>query len=114
MENVIFNELKVRGYSVDIGVVVENMKNGKGSGIRKQLEIDFVCNRGPKRYYIQSAFALPDEKKRDQEQRSLLLTGDGFKKIVITRQGLAPLYNEAGILEMSVFDFLLDADSLER
>lgn len=113
MENVIFNELKVRGYNVDVGIVPVSEKNRTGKSVRKQLEIDFVCNRGSKRYYIQSAFAMQDEEKEKQEQRSLLSTGDGFKKIIITKDALAPLYNEDGILIMSIFDFLLDPHSLE-
>ena len=114
MENIIFNELKVRGFNVDVGVIPINEKDKNGKNIRKQLEIDFVCNKGSKRYYIQSVFAMPDAAKKQQEQRSLLLTGDGFKKIIITKDVLAPLYNEEGVLVMSVFDFLLDLDSLEK
>lgn len=113
MENVIFNELKVRGYNVDVGIIPVSGKDRTGKSVRKQLEIDFVCNRGSKRYYIQSAFAMQDEEKEKQEQRSLLSTGDGFKKIIITKDALAPLYNEDGILVMSIFDFLLDPHSLE-
>lgn len=113
MENVIFNELKVRGYNVDVGIVPVSEKNRTGKSVRKQLEIDFVCNRGSKRYYIQSAFAMQDEEKEKQEQRLLLSTGDSFKKIIITKDALAPLYNENGILVMSIFDFLLDPHSLE-
>ncbi|MBE7727866.1 MAG: ATP-binding protein [Enterocloster citroniae] len=112
MENIIFNELKVRGYNVDVGVVVMNETDKTGKKIRKQLEIDFVCNKGSKRYYIQSAFAVPDEAKMKQEQRSLINTGDGFKKIMITKDALAPLYNEEGVLVMSVYDFLLKPESL--
>ena len=113
MENIIFNELKVRGYNVDVGVVVMNETDAAGKKIRKQLEIDFVCNKGSKRYYIQSAFAIPDEKKMQQEQRSLINTGDDFKKIIITKDTLAPLYNEKGVLVMSVYDFLLNPDSMD-
>ena len=113
MENVVFNELKIRGWNVDVGVVVSNETNKKGAKARRQLEIDFVCNKGSKRCYIQSAFALPDEHKRAQEQRPLLMTGDGFKKIIVSRDALAPLYNEQGILVMNVFDFLLNPNSLE-
>ena len=113
MENIIFNELKVRGFNVDVGVVVANEVDKTGKKIRKQLEIDFVCNKGSKRYYIQSAFAMPDKRKALQEQRPLIRTGDGFKKIIITKDALAPLYNENGILVMSVFDFLLNQDSLD-
>lgn len=113
MENIIFNELKVRGYHVDVGVVVMNEVDKYGKKIRKQLEVDFVCNKGSKRFYIQSVYALPDKEKMQQENRSLVNTGDGFKKIIITKDAVAPLYNEEGILVMSVYDFLLDPDSME-
>lgn len=113
MENIIFNELNVRGYNVDVGVVISNEVDKNGKKIRKQREIDFVCNKGSKRYYIQSALALADEAKEKQEQRSLLMTQDAFKKIIITKDALAPLYNEDGVLVMSIFDFLLNENSLE-
>lgn len=113
MENIIFNELKVRGYNVDVGVVTSNEVDKSGKKIRKQLEIDFVCNKGSKRYYIQSALRLSNEAKKEQEQRSLLMTRDAFKKIIITKDALAPLYNEDGVLVMSIFDFLLNENSLE-
>ena len=113
MENIIFNELKVRGYNVDVGVVVMNEVDKNGKKIRKQLEVDFVCNKGSKRFYIQSAYALSDKEKMEQEQRSLVNTGDGFKKIIITKDAVAPLYNDEGILVMSVYDFLLNPDSME-
>ena len=113
MENIIFNELKVRGYNVDIGVVVLNETENSGKKVRKQLEIDFVCNKGSKRYYIQSAFAVSDKKKMEQEQRSLIHTGDGFKRIIVTKDALAPLYNEEGVLIMNVYDFLLNPESME-
>lgn len=113
MENIIFNELKVRGYNVDVGVVVMNEVDKNGKKIRKQLEVDFVCNKGSKRFYIQSAYALPDKEKMEQEQRSLVNTGDGFKKIIITKDAVAPLYNDEGILVMSVYDFLLNPDNME-
>ena len=113
MENIIFNELKVRGYNVDVGVVVMNEVDKNGKKIRKQLEVDFGCNKGSKRFYIQSAYALPDKEKMEQEQRSLVNTGDGFKKIIITKDAVAPLYNDEGILVMSVYDFLLNPDSME-
>ena len=113
MENIIFNELKVRGYNVDVGVVVMNEVDKNGKKTRKQLEVDFVCNKGSKRFYIQSAYALPDKEKMEQEQRSLVNTGDGFKKIIITKDAVAPLYNDEGILVMSVYDFLLNPDSME-
>lgn len=113
MENIIFNELKVRGFNVDVGVVVMNEVDKSGKKIRKQLEVDFVCNKGSKRYYIQSAYALLDKTKMEQEQRSLINTGDGFKKIIITKDAVAPLYNDKGVLIMSVYDFLLNSDSLD-
>ena len=113
MENIIFNELKTRGFNVDVGVVVVNEMDQNGKKIRKQLEIDFVCNKGSKRYYIQSAFAVSDTGKMQQEQRSLIHTGDGFKKIIITKDALAPLYNDEGVLVMNVFDFLLNQDSMD-
>ena len=114
MENIIFNELKMRGFNVDVGVIVQYDTNEKGNGIRKQLEIDFVCNQGSKRYYIQSAYAIPDQAKMEQEQRSLMLTGDFFKRIIISKDTPAPYYNESGVLIMSVYDFLLNENSLEN
>ena len=114
MENIIFNELKIRGFNVDVGVITLNKTNEKGHGIRKQLEIDFVCNKGSKRYYIQSAYAILDQAKMEQEQRSLMLTGDFFKKIIITKDAPAPYYNDDGVLVMSVYDFLLNEGSLDN
>ena len=114
MENIIFNELKIRGFNVDVGVVVVNGRNKDGNSTRSQLEIDFVCNKGSKRYYIQSAYAMPDKVKMEQEQRSLMMTGDGFKKIIITGDAPAPYYNDSGVLIMNVFDFLLNPLSLEQ
>ena len=114
MENMIFNELKMRGFHVDVGVIVQYDTNDKGNSIRKQLEIDFVCNQGSKRYYIQSAYAIPDQAKMEQEQRSLMLTGDFFKRMIITKDTPAPYYNESGVLMMSVYDFLLNDNSLEN
>ena len=113
MENIIFNELKMRGFNVDVGVIVQYGTNDKGNSIRKQLEIDFVCNQGSKRYYIQSAYAIPDQSKMEQEQRSLMLTGDFFKRMIITKDTPAPYYNESGVLIMSVYDFLLNENSLD-
>ena len=113
MENIIFNELKIRGFNVDVGVIIQYDTNEKGNSVRKQLEIDFVCNKGSKRYYIQSAYAIPDQAKMEQEQRSLMLTGDFFKRIIITKDTPAPYYNENGVLIMSVYDFLLDENSLD-
>ena len=113
MENIIFNELKIRGFNVDVGVITQYESNEKGNGLRKQLEIDFVCNKGSKRYYIQSAYALPDQTKIEQEQRPLIRTGDSFKKIIITKDAPAPYYNDSGILIMNLYDFLLNDRSLE-
>lgn len=112
MENIIFNELKMRGFNVDVGVIMQYETNEKGANIRKQLEIDFVCNQGSKRYYIQSAYAIPDQAKMEQEQRSLILTGDFFKRMIITKDTPAPYYNESGVLIMNVYDFLLNENSL--
>lgn len=113
MENIIFNELKMRGFNVDVGVIMQYATNEKGNSVRKQLEIDFVCNKGSKRYYIQSAYAIPDQAKMEQEQRSLMLTGDFFKRMIITKDTPAPYYNESGVLIMSVYDFLLNENSLD-
>ena len=113
MENIIYNELRHRKFNVDIGQVSVNEKNANGTYSRKQLEVDFVANKGSKRYYIQSAYLIPDEEKREQEIRSLLRIGDSFKKIVITSHAPAPLYDNNGILTMSIYDFLLNPDSLE-
>ncbi|WP_418853531.1 ATP-binding protein [Phascolarctobacterium succinatutens] len=114
MENIIFNELKMRGFNVDVGVIVQYGTNDKGNSIRKQLEIDFVCNQGSKRYYIQSAYAIPDQAQMEQEQRPLMLTGDFFKRFIITKDTPAPYYNESGVLIMSVYDFLLNENSLDN
>ena len=112
MENIIYNELRMRGYDVDVGVVTSNEVTEDGKKIRKQMEIDFICNMGSRRYYIQSAFALPDRAKIEQEEKPLLLSGDGFKKIIVTKDAPAPLYDEHGILSMNIYDFLLNKDSL--
>ena len=99
---------------MDLTTLNDDDTNEKGNSIRKQLEIDFVCNQGSKRYYIQSAYAIPDQAKMEQEQRSLMLTGDFFKRIIITKDAPAPYYNESGMLIMSVYDFLLNENSLEN
>lgn len=113
MENMIFNELKARGFQVDVGLV-EIVERKDDKLIHKQLEIDFVCNTGSKRYYIQSAYAISDEEKEEQEKRPLKNTGDEFKKIIIVKDAPAPWYTEDGVLVMSIYDFLLDEKSLER
>ncbi len=113
MENIIYNELRHRNFNVDIGQVVVNEKNSNGLYVRKNLEVDFVANKGFKRYYIQSAYMIPDEEKKQQEIRSLLKINDSFKKIVITSHAPAPMYDSNGILTMSVYDFLLNPNSLD-
>ena len=108
MENLIYNELRMRGYSVDVGQVTQNTKNEKGISERKQLEVDFVCNRGQDRIYIQSAYALPSEEKTEQELRSLKQIKDSFLKVVIVG-GMQPTFrNDDGILILNIFDFLLN------
>ena len=114
MENVIYNELLSRGYNVDVGVVTIQQRDSAGKMMRKQLEVDFVCNKGSKRYYIQSAYSMPTAEKMEQEQRSLVKIDDSFKKIIITKDNPTPTYNEAGILVMNVYDFLLNGNSLEQ
>jgi ATPase len=108
MENLIYNELRIRGYSVDVGQVIQNTKNEKGISERKQLEVDFVCNRGQDRIYIQSAYALLSEEKTEQELRSLKQIKDSFLKVVIVG-GMQPTFrNDDGILILNIFDFLLN------
>ncbi len=114
MENVIYNELCMRGYRVDVGVVPIAEKDADGRVSRKQLEVDFVCNLGSSRYYIQSAYSLPDEDKRTQEIRPFRKIDDSFKKIVITKDIVPPCYDEYGILTVNIYDFLLDPDLLEK
>ena len=108
MENLIYNELRMRGYSVDVGQVTQNTKNANGKSERKQLEVDFVCNRGQDRIYIQSAYALPSEEKTKQELRSLEQIKDSFLKVVIVG-GMQPTFrNDDGILILNIFDFLMN------
>lgn len=114
MENVIYNELRMRGYHVDVGVVPIAEKDAEGKVTRKQLEVDFVCNLGSSRYYIQSAYSLPDEAKRTQEIRPFRKIDDSFKKIIITKDVVPPYYDEYGILTLNIYDFLLDLKSLEK
>ena len=113
MENVIYNELRMRGYRVDVGVIPVTIKDETGKIVRRQLEVDFICNLGSRRYYIQSAYSIPDEAKRKQEIRPFTKIDDSFKKIVITRDIVPAQYDEDGILTMNVYDFLLNVDSLE-
>ena len=113
MENIIYNELRSRGYSVDVGVVEKRGKNKDGKEERTYLEIDFIANLGSKRYYIQSAFSMPTEEKRDQEKSSLINIGDSFKKIIIVKDVVNVTRDEEGITTMSIYDFLLKENSLE-
>jgi uncharacterized protein len=113
MENVIYNELRLRGYRVDVGIIAQYVKGENDKTQRRQLEVDFVCNRGFKRYYIQSALEMPTEEKRQQEFNSLLRIDDGFKKIVIVG-GMSPTYqNDNGILILNIYDFLINENSLD-
>lgn len=112
MENIIYNELLRRRYSVDVGVVPVNEKQ-ENKYVKKQLEIDFIANKGDKRYYIQSAYEISNEEKIRQELQSFRNVDDSFKKIIIQRIPTKPWYNEQGVLFMSIMDFLLNPDSLE-
>ena len=113
MENIIYNELKIRGFEIDIGVVPVIEKNEKAMSVKKQLEIDFICTMGIKKYYIQSAYSLPDSTKREQEIRPFIKSGDSFKKIVITNDITPPVYDDNGILTINFLDFLSNESILE-
>ena len=93
-ENIIYNELLVRGFNVDVGVVEHSERDENGKAVRKRLEVDFVCNRGNQRYYIQSAFAIPDNSKMQQQQKSLVNIGDSFKKIIVVKDRVKLWRNE--------------------
>lgn len=112
MENAVYNELCARGYSVDVGNVEVNTVDEKGTKVRRMLEVDFVCNRGYKRCYIQSALSLPDREKMQQESASLLRINDSFMKYVITGDRIKKYQNDDGIVIMNVLDFLLDEQSV--
>ena len=111
MENVIYNELRLRGYSVDVGVV-ENVGKEEGFSVRKSFEVDFVVNLGNRRYYIQSAYNIPTEEKMAQEQAPLLSINDAFRKIIIVNQPIMSGYNEQGILMLSLQDFLMSPEKV--
>jgi predicted AAA+ superfamily ATPase len=113
MENVVYNELRSRGYSVDVGVVEKRGLNQEGKTERNYLEIDFIANLGSKRYYIQSAFRMPTEEKRMQEKASLINVNDSFKKIIVVKDVVNVTRDEDGITTMSIYDFLLKENSLE-
>lgn len=114
MENMIYNELRIRDYSVDVGQVIFNTRNEKGISERKNLEIDFVCNKGYNRIYIQSAFALPTIDKQKQELNSLKRIDDNFKKVVIVGGMQPTYYNDDGILILNIYDFLFDKVSIDN
>ncbi|WPB50717.1 DUF4143 domain-containing protein [Metamycoplasma subdolum] len=113
MENIIYNELRSRGYLVDIGSVSINEKNSSQTYVKKQVEVDFVVNSGSNRYYIQSAYHLPTNEKENQELRPLLNISDSFKKIVIVRDNIAFKRDQNGIITMSLKEFLLNPNSLD-
>lgn len=113
LENVIYNELIARGFSVDVGVVSKQMRDDRGERSRQYLEVDFVCNQGSRRYYIQSAYKMIDEDKVRQEEASLRSIDDSFKKIIILGEYTPVLHNESGITIISIYDFLLKENSLE-
>ena len=113
MENIVYNELRSRGYSVDVGVVEKRGVNREGKTERTYLEIDFIANLGSRRYYIQSAFSMPTEEKRMQERASLINVNDSFKKIILVKDVMNVTRDEYGITTMSIYDFLLKENSLE-
>jgi predicted AAA+ superfamily ATPase len=113
MENIIYNELRFRGYKVDVGVVESRERDENGKEIRKQLEIDFIATLGSKKYYIQSAYAIPDEEKYKQETRSFDKANDSFKKIILVEKSMKPRRDDNGYVCMGVKEFLLDAESLD-
>jgi predicted AAA+ superfamily ATPase len=113
MENIIYNELRTRGYSVDVGMVEIRKPDKNGKWIRTQLEVDFIANLGSKKYYVQSALSIPDREKEMQESRSLININDSFKKVIIVKDHIMPRRNEEGILTIGLFDFLLKENSLD-
>lgn len=112
MENIIYNELRFRGYQVDVGTVESRERDADGKEVRVQREIDFIATLGSKKYYIQSAYAIPNREKYEQETMSFERTMDSFKKIIIVEKSMKPRYDENGYLMMGVKEFLLDANSL--
>lgn len=114
MENVMYNELCLRGYSVDVGMVEINERQENGKYVRKQIEVDFVCNKADERVYVQSAFSIPTTEKRQQEERPLVNVGDGFRKVVVTKDNVLRHNDENGILIMSLQEFLMDEGALEK
>lgn len=113
MENVIYNELRIRGFNVDVGTVINRTVNDEGKRVQSQLEIDFVCNKGSKRYYIQSAYRLETEEKIQQERSSLIKVDDSFKKIIVIGTPALVHHDNDGITIISIYDFLLKENSLD-
>lgn len=113
MENIIYNELRYRGYMVDVGVVMTREKDKNDKDVRNKREVDFIANLGTKRYYIQSAYSLPSVEKTEQEKASLLNIDDSFKKIIIVKDRVKAFLDDNGIVTMNLFDFLLNKDSLD-
>lgn len=113
MENIIYIELRMRGFNVDVGIVEVKERQADGKYAKKKLEIDFVANKGNNKYYIQSAFNASLAEKREQEERSLVKVGDSFKKIIVVRDDIKPYRDDNGILTVGLFDFLLDPNSLD-
>lgn len=113
MENIIYNELRHRGYMVDVGMVMTREKDKNDKDVRKQREVDFIANLGTKRYYIQSAYSLPSAEKAEQEKKSLLNIDDSFKKIIIVKDRVKAFLDDNGIVTINLFDFLLNKDSLD-
>ena len=112
MENIIYNELRSRGYLVDVGVA-EIRRNESGKRLSVKLEVDFIANKGDRRYYIQSAYMIPDEEKREQETRAFSVIGDSFRKIIVVGDDIYPYMDDKGILNIGVRQFLLDENSLD-
>ena len=114
MENVIYNELRMRGFLVDVGMIESWKKDANEHNVRRNLEIDFVANKGNQRYYIQSAFAINNDEKKEQEEASLKAIKDAFKRVVILRDDIMPYHDDNGFLIIGILDFLLNANSLEQ
>lgn len=113
MENIIYNELRYRGYMVDVGTVIKREYGPNDKDVKKQLEVDFIANLGSKKYYIQSAYSISSKEKLEQEKASLINIDDSFKKIIVVKDRIKPSLDEHGILTINLFDFLLDMDSLD-
>jgi len=111
MENIVYNELRRRGFDVDVGIIKCRVMV-KGVSEYKEYEVDFVANKGPDRYYIQSAFSIPDDEKKKQETNPLMLISDSFRKFIITGDDVPRNTDENGIVEMNIIDFLTDENSL--